>query len=170
MTRPLRPVIFGERLRLAGGWVDGEEIPAGDVVRLTLEWEALQPLPVGYKASLRLVGLDGQRAAVDFDLVEHTEEGERGTAAWAPGSRVSVRRAIWAPASLGPQPYSVRLVVYDPATLTPLAPVRRGGAGGSGEAGGQPSPAGEVPVGEVYVTQSLAALPAGAEAPYLPLA
>ena len=89
MTRPLRPVTFGDRLRLSGGWVDGEEIPAGDVVRLTLEWEPLQPLPVGYKASLRLVGLDGQRTAVDFDLVEHTEEGEtRGTADWAPGSRV----------------------------------------------------------------------------------
>jgi 4-amino-4-deoxy-L-arabinose transferase-like glycosyltransferase len=173
VTRPLRPVTFGDRLRLSGGWVDGEEIPAGDVVRLTLQWESLQTLPVDYKASLRLVGLDGQRTAVDFDLVEHTEEGERGTAAWAPGRRVSVRRAIWAPASLGPQPYSVRLVLYDPATLTPLAPsgpgAAGGAAGGSGEPGGQPSPSGEAAVGEVYVTQSLAALPAGAEAAYRPV-
>jgi hypothetical protein len=165
VTRPLRPVTFGDQLRLSGGWVDGEEIPAGDAVRLTLEWEPLRALPASYKASLRLVGLDGQRTAVDFDLVEHTEEGGRGTAAWAPGKRVAVRRAIWAPASLGPQPYSVRLVVYDPATLTPLAPT----GPGAGAPGGQPAPSGEAAVGEVYVTQSLAALPAGAEAGYRPL-
>ena len=159
-TRPLRPVTFGDALRLGGGWVDGEEVPAGDVVRLNLELEALRPLPVGYKASLRLVGLDGQRTAVDFDLMERQDGAARGTADWRPGERVTIRRGIWVPASLGPQPYSVRLVVYDPATLAPLPP-EGAPAGPDGAA---------APLGDVYVTQSLAALPPGAEAPFTPLA
>jgi 4-amino-4-deoxy-L-arabinose transferase-like glycosyltransferase len=164
VTRPLRPVTFGDRLRLVEGSVDGEEVPAGDVVRLTLELEALRPLPADYKASLRLAGLDGQRTAVDFDLVDRQDEDERGTSGWAPGTRVTVRRGIWAPASLGPQPYSVRLVVYDPGTLAPLVPDGSPSAGAEGL-----TPDGEAPVGDVYVTQSLAALPAGAETPYRPL-
>jgi 4-amino-4-deoxy-L-arabinose transferase-like glycosyltransferase len=159
-TRALRPVTFGDALRLSGGWVDGAEIPAGDVVRLSLDVEALRPLPVGYKASLRLIGLDGQRSAVDFDLVARQGGVARGTADWQPGERVTVRRGVWAPASLGPQPYSVRLVIYDPETLAPLSPE-----------GAPPGPEGAAAaIGDVYVTQSLAALAPGAEAPFTPLA
>jgi hypothetical protein len=147
--------------------VDGEDVPAGDVVRLLLELEVTQPVTVDYKASLRLVGVDGQRATVDFDLLDRQEDAERGTAQWATGQRVTVRRGIWAPASLGPQPYSVRLVVYDPATLTPLLPVEAGDAAGASDR--VAAPGGEAPVGEVYVTQSLAGLPPGAEAGYRPV-
>ncbi len=178
VTRPLRPVTYGGRLRLVGGWVDGEEVPAGDVVRLLLELELLQPAGVDLKGSLRLVGIDGQRAAVDFDLLDRRDVGEQGTSAWGVGQRVLIRRGIWVPASLGPQPYSVRLVVYDPTTLLPLLPgVGDDGATGQargeavapeGRAGDLPG-GGEAPVADVYVTQSLAALPPGAESPFRPI-
>lgn len=177
-TRPLHPVTYGNAVRLVGGWVDGEEVPAGDVVRLLLELEVLRPLDTDYKGSLRLVGIDGQRAAVDFELLDRQDAGERGTSAWDVGQRVLIRRGIWASASLGPQPYSVRLVVYDPTTLAPLPPddgsrnVREGpevaGAGG-GQRGDDARGGEEAPVSDVYVTQSLAGLPAGAEAPYRPI-
>jgi hypothetical protein len=186
LTRPLRPVTFGGLVRLEGGWVDAEEVPAGDVVRLTLELSLLEDVPVGYKASLRLVGADGQRTAVDFELLDRTDEAERGTAEWDVGQRVTVRRGIWVPASLGPQPYSVRLVVYDPHTLSPLTPAQAGSEppaggpvvpgselGGDSELGTRHSElraqrGGEVAIADVYVTQSLAGLPPDAEAAYEP--
>ncbi|MGH2353796.1 MAG: hypothetical protein ACRDJN_19500, partial [Chloroflexota bacterium] len=168
VTRPLRPTTFGDVVRLSGGWVDGEEVPAGDVVRLALEFEVLQPVSVNYKASLRLAGADGQRAVVDFDLVDRTGEAPRGTSDWTAGQRITVRRGIWAPASLGPQPYSVRLVVYDPATLAPLAPDSAVALQTERQAV-RFTPGGEAPVGDVYVTQSLAGLPAWGEAPYRPI-
>lgn len=177
-TRALRPVTYGNAVRLMGGWIDGEDVPAGDVVRLLLELEVLRPVGTDYKASLRLVGIDGQRAAVDFDLLDRHDAGERGTSAWDTGQRVLIRRGIWAPVSLGPQPYSVRLVVYDPVTLAPLLPGdgtlnESEGPGGAGTGGGQRGDDArggeEAPVSDVYVTQSLAGLPAGAESPYRPI-
>jgi 4-amino-4-deoxy-L-arabinose transferase-like glycosyltransferase len=149
VTRPLRPVVFGETLRLAGGWVDAQEVTSGDVVRLLLEFEVLRPTG-DLKASLRLVGSDGQRTAVDFDLVDRAEPGDRPASQWRPGERVRLQRGVWTPPGMAPQPYEVRLVVYDPSTLAPLRPDGALFAA---------SPGGEAPVGEVYVTQSLAALP-----------
>lgn len=159
VTRPLRPIVFGEALRLGGGWVDGEEIPSGDVVRLTLEFEALAPIEANLKASLRLAGIDGQRVTTDFDLVDRSGEVERSTSGWAPGHKVTLRRGIWAPASLGPQPYDVRLVIYDPTTLTPLIPQPGPAPAGAWQDHVRAEvPGGEALVGDVYVTQSLAAL------------
>ena len=166
--RSLRPVDFGDVLRLSAGWVDGEEVPASDVARLWLEFEALRPLPANYKASLRLVGADGQRLASDFDVLaldpldEAGNGAERITAAWRPGERHGMRRGVWLPVSTNPQPYDVRLVVYDPATLAPLVPTAVNGVPLVA------APGGEAPLGGMYVTQSRAAVPPVAGA-YRPL-
>jgi hypothetical protein len=149
-TRPLRGATFGDALRLTGGWVDADEVTAGDVVRLSLHFQLLSKVSANYKASLRLVGPDGQRTAVDFDLLDRTDDLERPASQWDTGRRVTIKRGIWAPPAMGPQPYEVRLVIYDPATQTPLTP-RGAGAVRAG-------PGGELPVGSVYVTQSLAGL------------
>jgi 4-amino-4-deoxy-L-arabinose transferase-like glycosyltransferase len=146
-TRPLSPAVFDGRIRLTAGTVDAEEVPAGDVVRLTLEMELLQAASADYKASLRLVGSDGQQVATDFVLLDRSGEAEAPTTSWTPGRPVAIRRGMWIPPSLGPQPYELRLVVYDPATLAPLPP----GAGARALAAG-----GAAAVGSVYVTQSLA--------------
>jgi hypothetical protein len=94
---------------------------------------------------------------------------------------VAVRRGIWVPASLGPQPYDVRLVVYDPDTLAPLDPhLQSDVRGPTSDVAPPPTtsdlglwtsdfPGGEAPIGGVAVTQSLATLPPGADAPYEPL-
>ena len=135
--RPLQPVAFGDAVRLAGGWVDSSDVAAGDVVRCSLDLELARPAPT-LKASLRLVGADGERSAVDFPLV--APDGNQA------GSRFTMRQGMLVPLALGPQPYEVRLVIYDAETLDPLAPQLDSGA---------VAPGGEAPVGVVYVTQSL---------------
>ncbi|HXI15737.1 MAG TPA: glycosyltransferase family 39 protein [Chloroflexota bacterium] len=146
--RPLRPTDFGGALRLASGWIDGEEVASGDVVRLWLEFEALRPLNEVYRASLRLVGADGQRLVSDFDLTGIAGD-DRRDLAWRQGDRVTLRRGIWVPVSANSQPYEARLVVYEAATQVPLSPTV--------DAVG---PGGEAPIGGLYVTQTRAALPA----------
>ncbi|HET7771176.1 MAG TPA: glycosyltransferase family 39 protein, partial [Chloroflexota bacterium] len=145
--RPLRSVDLGGVVRLAGGWVDGDEVPATDVARLSLDLELLSSTDRPLRGSLRLVGADGQRLATDFDLAD-VDRGDRPIQAWRPGERVSLRRGVWVPVSANPQPYDVRLVVYDGETLAPLVPA--GAATGSG---------GEVSIGSVYVTQTRAQQP-----------
>ena len=147
VRRELRPVDLGGVLRLAGGWVDGEEVPATDVVRLNLDLELLRPTDRALRGSLRLVGADGQRLATDFDLID-VDRDDRAIAAWRPGERVSLRRGIWVSVSANPQPYDVRLVIYDGETLAPLPPAA--GSVGSG---------GEISIGAVYVTQTRAQQP-----------
>ncbi|MBI3971890.1 MAG: glycosyltransferase family 39 protein, partial [Chloroflexi bacterium] len=153
-TRPLRPASFGDAVRLTGGWVDADEVPSGEIVRLTLEFETVQPTPANYKASLRLAGADGQRLSTDFDLVDRAGDGEAPTSQWKPGQPVAIRRGIWVPPGTGVQPYEVRLVVYGPATLAPL-PADDGNSLAEAAAA-------EAVVGKVSVTQSLADLRPGA--------
>jgi hypothetical protein len=146
--RALRSVDLGGVVRLAGGWVDGDEVPATDVARLSLEFELLRPTDRPLRGSLRLVGADGQRLAADFDLSDVDRE-DRPIAAWRPGERVTLRRGVWVPVSANPQPYDVRLVVYDGETLAPLSPPSVAAQGNGGE----------VSIGSVYVTQTRAQQP-----------
>ncbi|HEU5317417.1 MAG TPA: glycosyltransferase family 39 protein [Chloroflexota bacterium] len=144
--RLLRPTDFGGAVRLVGGWVDGEEVSAGDIVRLSLDVELVTALSGPHKASLRLVGADGQRLATDFDITD-VARGGQPLHAWRPGERATIQTGVWVPVTANPQPYDVRLVIYDSATLSPLTP----GVASAGEGG-------EVSLGGVYVTQTRAAL------------
>jgi len=132
--RALSTVTYGEAVRLTGGWAEDAEVATGDVVKLSLTLEALRPLPQDLKASLRLVGADGQRTAVDFTLADRTSGEDVPTSRWTSGKSVVVRRGVLAPPSLGPQPYELRLVIYDPATLRPLTPATTGQMSAGGEA------------------------------------
>jgi mannosyltransferase len=147
VRRAVRSVDFGGVVRLSGGWVDGEEVPATDVVRLSLDFEMLRVTQSPLRVSLRLVGADGQRLATDFDLND-VDAQDRPVTEWQPGGRVTVRQGIWVPVSANPQPYDIRIVLYEAASVVPLAP--SGGAIGVG---------GEVSIGAVYVTQTRAQQP-----------
>lgn len=134
-SRPLQPVAFGGAISLSGGTVDADDIRSGDVARLTLDFVRTGDVPGPLKASIRLLGADGQRTAIDLDLVQATEERERAVSQWPLGQTVQIKRGLWIPPAMGPQPYEIRLVVYDPATLAPLAPEAGAGLGGSAGAG-----------------------------------
>ena len=97
------------------------EIVSGDVAPFILRFRARQQLDRDYRASLRLVGWGGQRLAKDFDLRTAPLAGEP-TSRWAPNQEVEVRQGIWLPVGLAPGTYEVQLVIYDGASLQPLAP------------------------------------------------
>ena len=98
-----------------------DEIVSGDVAPFILRFRARQKLDRDYRASLRLVGWDGQRIAKDFNLRTAPLTGEP-TSRWAPNQEVEVRQGLWLPVGLAPGTYEVQLVVYDGANLQPLAP------------------------------------------------
>ncbi len=117
----LRPAQFGAAIELTGGLMEVHEIVSGDVAPFTLRFRARQELDRDYRASLRLVGWDGQRLAKDFDLRTAPLTGQP-TSRWAPNREVQVRQGLWLPIGLAPGTYEVQLVVYDGASLQPLAP------------------------------------------------
>jgi 4-amino-4-deoxy-L-arabinose transferase-like glycosyltransferase len=174
--RPVTTVRFGDLLEIAGGWIDGDDVHAGDALRLSLDLRLLTPASADLKASLRLVGVDGQRTAVDFDLVDRSGA-DVPTSGWPVGRVVAMQRGIWVPAAFSPQPYDVRLVVYDGTTLQPLAASVVEQTGAAPPLAGQPSQAQlscreagcEVAIATVSVTQSLAALAPGIDAPIEPV-
>ncbi|MAG35281.1 MAG: hypothetical protein CL878_03400 [Dehalococcoidia bacterium] len=117
----LRPARFGGALELASGLMEVHEVVSGDVAPFTLRFRALRELDRDYRASLRLVGWDGRRLAKDFDLRTTPLTGQP-TSSWVPNGEVEVRQGLWLPVGLAPGTYEVQLVVYDGASLQPLAP------------------------------------------------
>jgi hypothetical protein len=168
-TAPLRPTAFGDVLRLTGGWVDAGDVEADDVLRLSLDFVVSGHAATDYKASLRMVGLDGQRTSVDFDLLDRGAESETPLPDWTPGQTVTIRRALWVPPEFSPQPYDLRLVVYDPATLAPLRPRPLDEREPFATRASCERAGCEAPIGGAYVTQGRAARDAPA-AHYEPVA
>ena len=121
LEAPLRPAQFGTTIELTGGLMEVDEIVSGDVAPFILRFRARQELDRDYRASLRLVGWDGQRLAKDFDLRTTPLAGEP-TSRWAPNQEVEIRQGLWLPIGLAPGTYEVQLVVYDGASLRPLTP------------------------------------------------
>jgi hypothetical protein len=90
-------------LSAGGGWVG-----------VALRWMPLAPINVDYKASLRLVAADGTLAAQKDRLLRHNWH--QGTHLW-PAEPVN-EYYLLTPAP--PGKYDVRVVVYNPDTLSPL--------------------------------------------------
>lgn len=121
LEAPLRPAQFGAAIELTGGLMEVDEIVSGDVAPFILRFRARQELDRDYRASLRLVGWDGQRIAKDFDLRTAPLAGEP-TSRWTPNREVEIRQGLWLPIGLAPGTYEVQLIVYDGASLQPLTP------------------------------------------------
>ena len=122
LEAPLRPAQFGAAIELTGG-SDGsrrDRERRHSAVHPAVS-RARQALDRDYRASLRLVGWDGQRIAKDFDLRTAPLTGEP-TSRWAPDQEVEIRQGLWLPIGLAPGTYEVQLVVYDGASLQPLTP------------------------------------------------
>ena len=146
----------GPLLALEAGWIDDGQVHGGEGARLSLTFTSLAPLPGNYAASVRLVGPDGNRIAADVPIRAATTKGPgAGTASWATGTSATVTRAIRIPPGTPVGRYEVRVVVYDPASLTPLrvapSPAQIGA-----------NPGEEAIIGRVLVTLALVPYPARA--------
>lgn len=88
------------------------------LLRITLYWQALRPMPVDYTVFIHLIGPDGQ------PVVQHDSQPSAGgfipTSTWQPNERLKDRHVLELPANLAPGTYQVRLGVYNYQTLAPL--------------------------------------------------
>jgi len=86
-------------------------LPLGSVIRLDLEWQADEPVPVPYKVFVHL--LDGAGRVVSQRDSEPLD-GQRPTTTWTPGEPVADRYGLLLPTDLPAGDYRIVLGLYDP--------------------------------------------------------
>lgn len=101
---------FGEVLRLEAADISVR----GGTVAVALRWAPLAAMEVDYKASLRLVAVDGSLAAQKDRFLRHNWH--QGTSLWPPET---VNEYYLLP-GVPPGQYELQVVVYHPETLAPL--------------------------------------------------
>jgi hypothetical protein len=85
-----------------------------ETVAVALRWAPLATMDVDYKASLRLVGADGDVVAQKDRYLRHNWH--QGTSLWPP----ETVNEYYLLSSVAPGDYELRVVVYHPETLSPL--------------------------------------------------
>jgi mannosyltransferase len=111
---PQRPVValdadFGADIRLRGYALAGGAFAPGDILPVTLFWEARGPIREPYKVTVQLLGDEGPPVA------QHDGEPMGGlapTSAWQPGQAVVDRHGLLLPADLAPGGYTLAVAVY----------------------------------------------------------
>ncbi len=104
---------LGESIELIGTDVAGEAFTPGDVVPLTLFWQARRPVAENLKVFVHLLGDAGQLVAQrDGEPVG----GALPTTTWTVGKLVIDRHGALLPGDLVPGEYALIAGLYDPAT------------------------------------------------------
>jgi hypothetical protein len=101
---------FDDMLRLEAADLSVDK----ETVAVALRWAPLAAMDIDYKASLRLVGPDGDVVAQKDRYLRHNWH--QGTSLW-PSETVNEYYVL---SSVAPGEYELRVVVYDPETLSPL--------------------------------------------------
>jgi 4-amino-4-deoxy-L-arabinose transferase-like glycosyltransferase len=123
-------VRFGGYIELTGTDLPGEEFKPGDVLPLTLFWEARQPVAGNLKVFAHLLDRDGRLVAQqDSEPVG----GLRPTSTWGVEEPIVDRHGILLPGDLLAGDYQVAVGLYDPVSGDRL-PVTSGGGESDGDA------------------------------------
>ena len=102
-------VVFGEVIRLAGYDTGASTVAPGDVVTVTLAWQALAEMETSYRVFVHLVSATGQvLAQSDGEPAAWT----RPTTGWAVGEVVLDERVIALPGDAAPEAYEIRVGLY----------------------------------------------------------
>jgi hypothetical protein len=115
--------LFGEAISLLAGEVKPENIAAGDWLRVTLTWQAEQPIAKDLTVFVQLLGPDGQ---VWGQRDNQPKGGWYGTSLWLPGRPVADDYAFQVQPGAPPGLYRVIAGLYDNETLVRL-PASPGG-------------------------------------------
>ena len=94
---------FGDQIALLGYHVAGETAAPGDILELTLYWQALRPLDIEYQAFVHVLSADGQLVAQSDKL----NPGEFPTHRWPTDRYVPDTHRLALPADLPPGNYTV---------------------------------------------------------------
>ena len=100
---------FGEAIHLRGYSLAGDAFAPGDVLPVTLFWEAQAPIAERYKVTVQLLNGAGQLVA------QHDTEPGDGlvpTNTWQPGQALTDRYGILLPADLPPGHYTLAVALY----------------------------------------------------------
>lgn len=101
---------FGEEILLTGYYLAREEVERGDILLLTLFWEAEREVSTDYKVFVHLLDEDGSI------LAQHDSQpmgGVRPTSGWRIGEKIEDRHGVLLP-EIPPGEYSLVVGVYDP--------------------------------------------------------
>jgi len=105
--------VWGDQIELTGYDLPVKAWQPGDIVPVTLFWQAAQAVPADYSVFLHLIGPDGQ-------IVAQTDSGPAGgsrpTSGWQPGETIVDRHGLLLPAAVAPGEYQLRLGLYLPST------------------------------------------------------
>ncbi|MFH1928703.1 MAG: glycosyltransferase family 39 protein [Chloroflexota bacterium] len=122
ITYPLDAVL-GDSIRLLGYALPSAEVRAGDVLQLTLFWEATQPILRRYKVFVHVLDGEGQ-------LVSQRDSepggGARLTNTWQPGETVLDNYGVLIPLDARAGEYQVKIGMYHIKDSTRL-PITLGG-------------------------------------------
>jgi hypothetical protein len=106
-------VLLGYSVELTGADLAIQRLEPGDVVPLTLFWQARQPVQQDAKVFVHLLDAAGQLVA------QHDSEpvnGLRPTSTWRPGESIVDRHGVLLPDDLPPGDYHLVAGLYDPVT------------------------------------------------------
>jgi hypothetical protein len=102
-------VSFGGRMALVGYDLDRRTAAPGEVVELTLYWEARRPMDSDYTVSAQLVDSQQRKAA---QLDSWPMGGLAPTTGWEPGEQLTDTVPLAVALGARPGPYDVRVAVY----------------------------------------------------------
>jgi MFS family permease len=119
--------VLAEQVRVRSFALEQESVRAGGSVGLTVEWEAVGPIPLDWRQVTFLRDRSGQ-------VVDQTERslggGSGGTSTWAPGRWVFRSSGLPIPSKTPPGEYTIGVGLYDSKARL-MAPVTAGvGQGG----------------------------------------
>lgn len=103
--------------RLVGFAFEPAAARPGDVVYLTLQWQADAPLPLDYTVFTHLIWPDG---TVLTQSDSQPVSGTRPTTSWQPGELIVDRYALLIPADSPPGDYALEIGLYDLPSNTRL--------------------------------------------------
>ncbi|MBI5670374.1 MAG: hypothetical protein HZC41_20465 [Chloroflexi bacterium] len=107
----LAGLVFGDQMRLAGFSLPrGDRYAPGEVLPVSLYWQAEQPPERDYTVALFLASADGTRVVQGMDTPPGG--GFERTSQWRPGVPVWDNRALRLPADLPPGDYRLWVKVY----------------------------------------------------------
>ena len=104
---------FGEAMHQLGYALSGDSLVPGDILAVTLFWEARAPTTEPFKVTVQLLSDAGPPVA------QHDGEPVGGfapTTIWQPGQAVTDRHGVLIPADLPPGNYTLVVAVYHAAT------------------------------------------------------
>jgi hypothetical protein len=117
-------VNFADQILLRSLRLETPEARPGEVVRVTLEWQALASMTDDYTAFVHLLGPDG---LVHGQVDAWPVQGTRPTSGWRPGERLLDAYEIRVPDDAPPGDYEVEVGWYLLATLERLPVLAEGG-------------------------------------------